>query len=114
MPLHSFPYNIVQDSSSTCYLGRQHDAPTPKKDAHTLITRACENVALSSKRDFAGVIKRMNFWKKKKKEYEFWGKVIILDYPTGHNLIMLDFKITGVLSCRVNMAERKKREAFWL
>ena len=40
--------------------------------------------------------------------------MIILDYPTGHNQIMLEFKIIGVLSCRVNMAEKKKREDLWL
>ena len=29
--------------------------------------------------------------------------MIILDYSIGHNLIMLAFKITGVLSCRVSI-----------
>ena len=29
--------------------------------------------------------------------------MIILDYPIGHNLIMLAFKIIGVLSCRVSI-----------
>ena len=57
MPLLSFPYYTVWDSSSTYYFGRQNNAPT-KKDAHTLITRACENVALSN---FADVIKSVDF-----------------------------------------------------
>ena len=61
MPLLSFPYYTVRDSSFTCYFGRQNNAPTPQKDAQTLITRACENIALSRKRDFADVIKNMDF-----------------------------------------------------
>ena len=34
--------------------------------------------------------------------------MIILDYPTGHNLSMLDLKIAGVLSGRVTWLRRKK------